>query len=112
MVSPNRSLVAGWRVTPPGFHVSTPSLSSETGREIDAIIEGPAKIWKQGFYQCSWDVLSVRSDESDDESDECCSLADSYDEEDTLHLPADRLSAHQRDRREHPLAREVASRAA
>ena len=44
---------------------------------------------KQGFYQCNWDVLSVCSDESDDESDECCSLADSEDQEDVLHIPAD-----------------------
>ena len=67
---------------------------------------------KQGFYQCSWDVLSMGSNESDDESDECCSLADSEDEEDTLHIPADRLSPHQRDRRKHRLARELASRGA
>ena len=50
---------------------------------------------------------------SDDESDEdCCSLLDSEDEEDMLHVPTDRLSAYQRDRREHRLARELASRGA
>ena len=59
---------------------------------------------EQGFYECE------RDDESDDE--ECCGLIDSEDEEDTLHIPANRLTAHQRDRRELRLARELANKGA
>jgi hypothetical protein len=59
---------------------------------------------EQGVYECECD------DESDDE--ECCGLIDSEDEEDTLHIPANRLTAHQRDRRELRLARELANKGA
>ena len=89
--------------------------SSEPVREIDVDIEEPCNYMaqdetnRQGFYHCNWDVLSNYSGDSDEE---CCSLAGSEDEEDVPHIPCERLSAHQRDRREHREAMEMASRGA
>ena len=87
--------------------------SSEPVREIDVDIEEPCndmaqyETKKQGVYQCRWDVLSNYSSASDEE---CCSRVDSEGEEDVPHIPSERLSAHQRDRREHRLGMEMASR--
>ena len=52
----------------------------------------------------------MRNDLLHEEDEEDCEndLIDSDDEEDVLHIPSERLSAHQRDRREHRQAMDLA----
>ena len=47
-------------------------------------------------------------DEQEDEEECANDLIDSDDEEDVPHIPSERLSAHQRDRREHRQAMDLA----